>query len=139
MKPEPRRAGQRPQEHPLRTRVGYVALSAAGEAPRERGLGPVRGAVDRHVEAGRPVLDDAPGAQRQDARAEVARRTGQDQEPGIVRDEIQAAELEAAVLADPAVARPALERRGREHRKGQPAAAVTGDVAHGLADGPERA
>ena len=40
--------------------------------------------------------------------------------------------------ADPAVACPALERRGREHRKGKPPVAVTGDVAHGLADGPDR-
>ena len=134
--PGPRRAGQWKHEHPLRTCVGDVALSVAGEAPCEPGLDPVRGAVDGPVEArriheglqkqdlvaeaGRPVMDDAPGAQRQDARAEVARRAGQDQEPGVVRDEMQAAELEAAIPADPAVA-------------------VTGDVAHGLADRPERA
>ena len=153
--PGTRRAGQGPQEHQLRTRVGDVALSVAGEAPREPGLGPVRGAAggpveagrvheglqeqDLVAEAGRPVTDDAPGAQRKDARAQVARRAGQDQEPGVVRDGMQAAELEAAVPADPAVARPALQRRGREHRKRQPAVAVTGDVAQGLADGPERA
>ncbi len=52
---------------------------------------------------------------------------------------MQAAELDAAVPADPAVAGPALERRGREHREGRLAVAVTGDAAHGLADGPERA
>ncbi len=142
--PGPRRAGERRQEHPLRTFVGDVAPSVAGEAPREPGPGPVRGAAggpvqagriheglrqrDPVAEAGRPVPDGAPGDRRQDARAEVARRAARDQEPGAVRDGMQAAGPEAAVPADPAAARPAPGRRGREHRDGQPAVAVTGDA-----------
>ena len=143
------------KEHELGPCVLAVALPAAGEAAGAPDLDPVGGAVDRapeerrvherlrqeHVvtEAGRPVPHQTAHAQREHARAEVALTAGQDQEAGVVGDQVQTAELEAAVPADPAVARAALQRRRREHQERQPSPSMVRDIAHGFAHPRHRA
>ena len=90
------------------------------------------------AEARRPVAGQAAHAQRQHPRPEVAGSAGQDQEPGVVGDQVQPVKLDAEAPADPPVARAALQCRCREHRERQPLAAVMGDIAQCLADPRQR-
>ena len=151
-----RAARQRVDEHPLRARVFAVAVAPAlaAKAAGPSDLGPVRGSVDgavetrrvdegldeqqRMAEAHRPITHETARAQRQHSRAEVARSAGQEQEPGVVGEQMQPVKLHRVVPANPAVARRALQRRCREHHQRQPLAAMMSDIAHRLADSGQR-
>ena len=152
----PRGPRQGMNEHQLRKRVFAVAVASplAAEAAGAPDLDPVGGPVDgaveargidegldqqqRMAEARRPVAGQAAHAQRQHPRPEVAGSAGQDQEPGVVGDQVQPVKLDAEAPADPPVARAALQCRCREHRERQPLAAVMGDIAQCLADPRQR-
>ena len=67
----------------------------------------------RMAEAHRPITHETARAQRQHSRAEVARSAGQEQEPGVVGEQMQPVKLHRVVPANPAVARRALQRRCR--------------------------
>ena len=154
--PGPRGARQRVDEHPLRARVVAVAVAPAlaAKAAGPSDLDPVRGSVDgavetrrvdegldeqqRMAEAHRPITHETARAQRQHARAEVARSAGQEQEPGVVGEQMQPVKLHTVVPANPAVARRALQRRCREHHQRQPLAAMMSDIAHRLAHPRQR-
>ena len=154
--PGPRGARQRVDEHPLRARVFAVAVAPAlaAKAAGPPDLDPVRGSVDgavetrrvdegldeqqRMAEAHRPITHETARAQRQHSRAEVARSAGQEQEPGVVGEQMQPVKLHRVVPANPAVARRALQRRCREHHQRQPLAAMMSDIAHRLADSGQR-
>ena len=101
----PRVGNQGPDEHQLGpARRGAVASAHAPEAARAADAGPVRGAAhraavarrvderlqqqQRMAEALRPVRRQAPLAQRQHPRTRI-RRPPQDQEPAVVRDQVQ--------------------------------------------------
>ncbi len=153
----PRVGNQGADEHQLgAARRGAVAAAHAPEAARAADAGPVRGAVhraavprrvderlqqqQRMAEAFRPVRRQAPCAQRQRPRAQVGHaRARQDQEPAVVRDQVQPVVLGAEVPADPAVPRAALQRRRREAEQRQPLAAPMRDVPQRLADLGQRA
>ena len=62
-----------------------------------------------------------------------AQRRGQEQEPGVVGEQMQPVKLHRVVPANSAVARRALQRRCREHHQRQPLAAMMSDIAHRLA------
>ena len=154
--PGPRGARQRVDEHPLRARVFAVAVAPAlaAKAAGPSDLDPVRGSVDgavetrrvdegldeqqRMAEAHRPITHETARAQRQHSRAEVARSAGQEQEPGVVGEQMQPVKLHTVVPANPAVARRALQRRCREHHQRQPLAAMMSDIAHRLAHPRQR-
>ena len=152
-----RAADQGTHEHQLgRGRRRAVAAAHPAEAARAPDARPVRGAVHRAAvarrvderlheqqrmpEPRRPVRRQAATAQRQRPRAEVRHaRARQDQEPAVVRDQVQPVVLGAEVPADPAVARAALQRRRREAEQRQPLAAPMRDVPQRLADLRQRA
>ncbi len=94
------------------------SLGASWRPPRrrQRNRSRARERLQQQMpEARRPVAGQASLAQRQHPRAEVRRtRARQDQEPAVVRDQVQPVVLGAEVPADPAVARAALQRRRRE-------------------------
>ena len=154
-KPGSRAPAQGMNEHELGPGVLGVAVPVTGEAAGSPDLDPVGGAVDGAPkeprvdeglrqkqlvsEAGRPVAHQAARAQRKHPRAEVARATGENQEPGVVGDQVQPGELHAVVPADPPVARPALQRRRREHRQRQPPPSMMSDITHRLAHPRHRA
>ena len=143
-------------EHKLGPPMFAIAVAAAlaAEAAGPPDLDPVRGAVDGAAEAGwvderfqqqqsmaepgGPVADQAARAQRQHPRAEVTGRAGQEQEAGVVGEQMQPVELHGEAPANPPVARGALQRRRREHHQRQPLAAMMGDVAQCLADSRQR-
>ena len=81
-----------------------------------------------------PVGADAPGAERQEPRAEVRPTSGK-KLADVAGDQVQPPVLFAPAPSDPCVARAALERRGREGgQRGPRAAAVIGRMPDGLAD-----
>ena len=104
-KPGPRAPAQGMKEHELGPGVLAVAVPVTGEAAGSPDLDPVGGAVDGAPkeprvdegfrqkqlvsEAGRPVAHQAARAQRKHPRAEVARATGENQEPRVVGDQVQ--------------------------------------------------
>ena len=152
----PRVPAQGMDEHKLGPPMFAIAVAAAlaAEAAGPPDLDPVRGAVDGAAEAGwvderfqqqqsmaepgGPVADQAARAQRQHPRAEVTGRAGQEQEAGVVGEQMQPVELHGEAPANPPVARGALQRRRREHHQRQPLAAMMGDVAQCLADSRQR-
>ena len=86
-----------------------------------------------------PVGADAPGAEREEPRAEV-RLTHWKKQPHVVGDQVQPPELLPPAPSDPRVARAALERRRRKGGQRRPfAAAVVGRIPDGLADLRRRA
>ncbi len=143
-------AVERQQQDPLRGRSGDVSVTAAAVDSSLADGRPVGGAVDRPMEARRiherlqeqqrmmmarlPVGADAPGAERQEPRAEVPLAPWK-QQPHVVGDQVQPPELLAPAPSDPRVARAALERHRREGGQRRPfAAAVIGRMPDGLAD-----
>ena len=144
-------------EHELgRGRHRTVAAAHAAEAERAPDARPVRGPVHRAAvarrvderlqqqqrmpEARRPVVGQAPPAQRQQPRAQVRHPPPrQDQEPAVVGEQVLPVVLGAEVPADPAVAGAALQCRCREADQRQPLAAPVRDVPQRLADLRQRA
>ena len=133
---------------PLGLAVGVgVAAAMAGEAPGVAEIAPVGGFVDRALEvrrvherlrdqhrmtvAGLPVVAEAAQHRGHRERGEARERAprAEDDEAGVVRDQMQALELQLRRPADPAVAVPALEGAGLPPAKCDPQPAPFDDVA----------
>ena len=143
---------QRIDECLLGFAVGRIAAVAAREAARGADHLPVGGAVTgagktRGIDEGLgqqeavtmdalPILGQAPQVQRQDARGQIgdAPGGGEDQEPGVVGQQMQALVVQHPRPADPGIAGRALERRRLPAEQRQPAPIERGDVAQRLAE-----
>ena len=149
-------ADQGVEKHTLRCRSLVISATATAEPAGVSHHAPVRGTVDRAMEpggvdkrlqqhqrvaeTGRPVTHDAPCAQPQHPRPEIVMpRPRQEQQPGVVRDQMKAPILAAEVPADPGVARPALQRCGRKHRQREPRPVEVRHIPQRLADLGQRA
>ena len=146
--PRTRVRAQRSHEHLLRAvvrvRVAAVvpreALRAAHPHPVRRVVAPApepRRVHERLRELQRMAVQRLPvraqpaqaAAQRPRRQVRHARRHRQDQEPRVVGDQVQTAELHRSVPAQPAVARRALERPRLPPDQRQPVSAPHRDVA----------